>query len=916
MEFKKTWVKLFLFSFFIFFLAAGFSSAQRLTGKIVGTVTDQDGIPLPGVTVEVSSPSLMGGMRAQVTSAEGSYQFLKLPPGAYTIVFRLEGFQTIEKKNIRVTAGGTVTENTVLKQTTIEESITVTGEAPVIDVTESGMSTNFGKDALEKIPGGRFSYFDIIKQAPGVQQASQDSDRMISFGSNSESNSFRMDGVELSDPDIGIGWLYVSPEIFEEVETMGVGTPAEFGQFTGAVVNIVTKSGGNTFEGSLSYYGQFDSLTDDNNPQPDEVFSYHRDKFYYAAGSLGGPIIKDRLWFFGTYEKYEDSTSWWGINPEYPTRYFGDKIFFKLSAQITNRHKLVGSAYYETFEYPDTQYEWITPEALGAEIGSTPSWNLMYTWQISNNAFFDLKYAGYSSEDNYLPNTGDMDSPPHWDWVTGEVWGGLAYAAWEWKVVRHQGHANLSYFAEDFLGGDHDFKVGVQYNRGVSKYPTGYTGERFYYDYAGYPWYMYQRDVYYVGGVVNSIGGFVDDSWKIGDRLTLNLGLRFDYNNGFIPELPLMDGWTKTSETTPAVEDVVTWKVFSPRIGLAFQLTSDQKTLLKASYGRYYDALLMSNWIYPGPNATDWNIYYYDWSINDWVYWYTWPGGMRYTVDEDLKNPYADILSVGLERELFPNFSIGATFVYKKQKDLIGVEDRGGIYEKVSRVSPDNGQTYEVWNQTNVGTKDLWLTNPSEYEQIYKAFIFTLNKRYSNNWMLSASLTRSKSEGLNMVSHSTSASQQAMVWYATTVGGQIFGEDPNDLINAYGALQSDRPWVFKVQAGYTFPWGILASFNYVYQTGRPAPTFVSVTVDQGWRRILAEPRGEERFPDWSILDFRLQKTFQIYETLRLQAIFDVFNLFNGDTVTYYSSHNKWSRLYLEPSFIFYPRRLQIGLRLE
>jgi len=432
-----------------------------------------------------------------------------------------------------------------------------------------------------------------------------------------------------------------------------------------------------------------------------------------------------------------------------------------------------------------------------------------------------------------------------------------------------------------------------------------------YYDWYGDPWYMYQQEVYYVGGVVDSFAAFVDDSWSIGDRLTLNLGFRFDYSNGFVPELPVMDYFTPTSEKTPAVEDMVVWKTFSPRIGLVFQLTSDQKTLLKASYGRYYDALLMSNWSSPGPNVKDYNVYYFDYDINEWAYWYSYTSGTAFIMDPDLKNPYADQFSIGLERELLPDFAVGISYIYKKQKNLLGLEDRAGIYEEVSMVSEDNGQTYTVFNQLNVGTKEIWLTNPSRYEQIYNAGMLTIKKRYSHNWMLDASLTYSKSEGLNHIGHSTSARQ-----YATISRGDDYGTDPNDLINDYGLMALDRPWILKVQAGYTFPWDILASANFIHQTGRPNPSFTRFRLDQGSRSILTAPRGDDRFPTWTMLDFRLQKTFNITDTVKFQAIFDVWNVFNANTTTYYVSHSMYRSNYQEPEWIFYPRRLQIGLKLQ
>jgi hypothetical protein len=344
---------------------------------------------------------------------------------------------------------------------------------------------------------------------------------------------------------------------------------------------------------------------------------------------------------------------------------------------------------------------------------------------------------------------------------------------------------------------------------------------------------------------------------------------------------------------------------------LVFQLTSDQKTLLKATYGRYYDKNLMDNWNYPGPNITDLVAYQYDWDLEEYVYWYTWPAESTYVLDPDLKHPYADLFSVGLERELLPDFAIGATYVYKKQGNLIGLEERAGIYEQVSMVSEDNGQTYTVFNQTNVGTVEHFITNPSDYEQTYQAVMLTLYKRYSHNWMLNASLTYSKSWGLANTGKATGSGQQAIIWY-----GDYLGRDPNDYINARGRMPADRPLILKVQAGYTLPWDILAGFNWIYQSGRPALSFTRFRLNQGFQRVITEPRGDDRFPTWSIMDLRLSKTFNITDTVKFQAIFDVWNVLNSGTVTSYASYNMWHSRYRERNGMFYPRRLQIGLRLQ
>ncbi|HDZ26997.1 hypothetical protein LCGC14_1355790 [marine sediment metagenome] len=896
----------------------GLSFAQSVTGKIIGKVTDEEKTPFPGVTIEISSPSLMGGVHSQIASEDGDYRFINLPSGTYKLVFSLDGFQTVERQNIRVSLNATVTQDIILKQSTIEESIVIIAEAPVIDVTKSGMAVGFTKEQMEDLPTGRFTVYDIIKQAPGLPQTQQWEWRNAAYGSNYESNAYLVDGVNVSSPDWGHGWNWQPQDMFEEVEFSGVGATAEYGSFTGAVINIVTKSGGNTFSGNFSYYGQFQSLTDDNNPKddydlsidPDKAYSYNRDKFFNVSFNLGGPVIKDKLWFFGLFEKNEDSDSTWLNDPEFPSKYLGTKALFKLSSTIGENHKLQGSYYYENFKFPQSPSEYRTPEATNTETGHTNQWNVLYTLLISNKAIFDLKYSHWATTDDYLPGYGgDINDAIIWDGYTGVV-SGAPWWIYMAKASRDQANTSLTYFAEDFLGGDHEFKIGVQYTKARSDWTGGYSGGKWYYLWDGYPLYLYEYNPFQYGGNTDTLGAFIDDSWTIGDRLTVNLGLRVDHAKASIPSWYVYDGWEKTSERVPGLDDVIVWDTISPRLGLAFQLTSDHKTLLKASYGRYYDSIKGNNYQYPGPAISDFSVSYWDSATAEYVLWYTVPGEAGYTFDPQSRNPYANIFSLGLERELMPNLSVGASFIYKKEKDLLGWEDRGATYEQISYVSPDNGQTYSAFNQTSaLGTSnDYWIVNPSTFGHTYKALIFSLSKRYSNNWQFYTSLTWSKAEGLDVNAHSGSS------W--ALMSRSSLGKDPNDLINSTGVLNHDRTWIFKLQASYSLPWGILAGLNYLYQSGKPLITFVRIYPDQGRTEILAEQRGTERFKPWSLFDFRLQKTFNIYKSLRLDAMFDVFNLFNSATVTGNRSNNIWSQTYREPSSIFYPRRVQIGLRLK
>jgi len=900
-------------------LAAGFLQAQRLTGKVTGVVTDEQGAPLPGVTVEVSSLALMGGVHSQVTTDRGFYRFANLPPGTYRIVFKLEGFQTVEQPNLIVSLNSTVTQDISLKQATLEELVTVTAASPVVDVTKSGLSTTYAKEALEKLPFNRSTYFDIVNQTAGFATShGESSSRFTAYGSNSEENAMYVDGVDLSNPEIGTAWSWPVPDMFEEIEITGIGAQAEYGNFSGAVVNIVTKSGGNRISGSASYYGQFKSLTGDNNPKPyneqtgDGYYSFNRVKWYDYAFTLGGPILKDKIWFFGIFNNSLDRASDFGDDPDYPYKGTHNEQFLKLSAQFGKAQKMV-LMYNRQKDYGSGAADpYNLPETILGETDLVHIWTGMWTWLISNNSFFEAKYSGYYSPNDYLPAFpgGDIHNPPHYDGATGVTSGGPVWP-WFYIVTRHQVNATVTHFADDFLAGDHEFKIGVQFNRGTSDTYGGYGGGKFYYDYAGEPYYLYVQDTNRYGGTVLNIGGFIDDSWKIGDRLTINLGLRYDRHDAYIPKFPLMSNFEEIGQMGIGIEDLIVWDSLSPRIGLAFQLTSDQKTLLKASYGRYFVYPYIANWEWPGPNAPDLSTYW--WNGSEWDLQYVLPAEAGYTMDPEIKNPYYDQFSVGLERELAANLSLGATFLYKKGKDPFGYEDRGGVYEQVTRVSEDNGQTYQVWNWVD-GEFDHWLSNPKDWGQTYTGVILELNKRYANKWLMNASVTWSKAEGLNLSARSTGSygMSQSLVWYTGK-----FGADPNSLINAKGPLNLDKRWLVKLSFGYNFPWDILFSANYLYQSGRPTLKFVRVSVNQpGTDVILAEPKGKERFDDQHLLNLRVEKTFNLYKTARLSVMGDVFNLLNDGTVTRWRSSNMWSSAYKEPLWIPYPRRFQLGLKFQ
>jgi len=910
MIYKKHILKTLSLIAFLLTLTINFSFGQIITGKITGVVTDEQGAPLPGVTVEATSPSSMGKQIA-ITSEKGSYRFASLPPGIYKLVFTLDGFQTVERGNIAVNINTTVTLNVTMRPSAIEETVEVTAEAPAIDVKKSGLSSTFTTTELENIPAGRQSFADVVKQAPGMLTRGESGALRWSFaGSGTQGNAFYVDGVDQSSPELGMPWTNPSQDIFEEVEVSGIGIAAEYGQITGAVINIVTKSGGNEFSGALSHYGQYDFLTSDNNPYPDKYESFKRFYRYDISLSLGGPIIKDKLWFFGNTNTRRNKESPWQIESEYAPINIQDEAFFKLTSNISNRHKLMSSFAYENEDFGEVPDPWTLPETLIKEVCRTYIWNARYTWMISNNSYFDLKYAGWWCDDDWgIPvYDADINKRGHYDDFTGVASVAPAFATF-WNIYTHQVNAGLSYFTEDFLGADHDFKFGVQYNKGGMNAKTGYCGGGYYIDYNGEPYLLYEQQQWMYGGLVNKIGIFADDTVTIGERLTLNLGIRFDHQNADYPPFNRLDGWNETNEKAPGIDNLITWNVFSPRIGIAYQLTPDGKTLFKAHFGRYYDALHIGNFSVPGPGVTDW--YAYEWTGTEWELFDYVPGEIGYIMDPNLKNPYATQAFVGLEREIITDFTLGVMYLYKKEGNSIGFEGRNAIYEQVQRISPDNGQTYTVYNRTSPpGVEETWQTNPEGYGQKYNGLILSLDKKYSHNWMMSTSLTWSHSKGLTMDAHSTWQDQIAEY----TAG---FGVDPNELINAEGDLQHDKRWVFKLTGGYKLPGDIFLSAYFTYQTGRPRPTFVRIFgLNQGRTIILAEPRGEVRYPSFYTLSLRAQKTFKLYKSWKLKVMLDLFNATNDDKPRTWRSNSRWLESFYVPWNLPNPRSLQLGFKLE
>lgn len=917
-----------------------FAYGQTLTGAIMGVVEDDEGVPLPGVTVEVQGPALIGGPRSTITSDKGLYRFANLPPGTYELTLSLGGVQPVKRRGLIVQVGKTITENVVMSMESLEEEVTVLAETPVVDVTKSGISTNWQTEMMDNLPLLRSCFFDLVNSTPGVWShgGNTDSSRSVAYGTSSESNVYLFDGVDTTSPDYGAAWAWLNPDVIQEIQVIGVGGKAEYGNFMGATINIVTKSGGNTFHGGAGALLQPSGLIADNSRtymkdlldngyiSEDQQFPWNRDQFFDLSLQIGGPIIKDKIWFFLSGWWQRDRSSAIGTDPQFPTSFDDKQLFIKATYQVTQNLKLTGFYNYEWYDLPDAfTPSYASIDSVATERGGLPTASLGLTGILSDTTYFELKY-NYSGGYDFYESVTYARGPTYYDYNTDIVSGGPWWIYYFWPE-RQGVNATLSHFAEDFIGGDHDFKIGVQYAKGKAQSQAGYNAGVVYSDYTYYYYgtpylyqYKYEFAPYTYGAESNHVGVFLDDTWSIGDRLTLNIGFRYDYSKGWIPDMPeLLVGpppdytWTESSVMVPGKPDLVKFNVFSPRFGFAYKLTADGKTLLRGNIGRYYDHMIYGNWYLPSPTTPDW--YLYIWDGTDWVLDFVDPPG-RMSVDPNLKNPYSDQFSVGIDREILTDFGLSFTYMEKWTKDLNGFAPLTGdwddYYELIPVTDPITGDTIQAYNLVG-DLPDLQITNPDRYFARFRMFSLVATKRLSHKWQLTASFTFTKMWGLNPRGVNRQDFSENILW------NNRQARDPNHFLNVEGRMVGDRPFSMKVLGTYLFPLGISASVNFQIQSGIPYARVATIYgLDQGSQDAATEARGDNdhRLKTSYLLDMNIEKSFRLASGVSILARFEVFNLLNSATPTSMMDYSlvpgqNWVHGYIWP-----PRRAQIGVKLR
>jgi hypothetical protein len=849
------------------------SSQSRETGIIQGTVSDESGVPLPGVSIGIISPSLMGA-RTTVTDQTGRYRFPALPTGTYEVESTLSGFSTVKVTSVVVHAGTTGTVDIVMTPAKLAAEVLVIGEAPLVDVTDASIGrTYFTKDFLDNIPTSRDT-FRMINAAPGVTSLS-------AYGSGDHTgNLYQVDGVEIIDSWFG-GGMYtatVDYDIIEESQFVALGAPAEYGNFTGSLVNIVTKSGGNSFNGDAHVYYKGSnwqsSHVDKDAPEWSLLAETPVVETLDVGFHLGGPLLKDKLWFFGGYNYFKSTEHMVSLNKTRPLWF--PKAFLKLTFQPDEKNRFNASMEYHKSTQENMTWNPLVPTEANYKF-VYPVWigNFSFLHTFSPQTILDLKFAGNYIINDYIPNSG-RDLPAHYDLVTGlssvnnDFW---AY----WTSSRYALNATLSHYVDDFIKGSHDFKFGVEVERARGGGTSDPTGGYTFWDLNGEPFMAYEWS-YKSDGLNWRYTGFAQDDWKISESLVLNPGLRFSLIRGSIPDL------SKTFYTPNNLE---------PRIGAVWDVAKDHKTVVKFHYGRYFEgskSYYFSN-LQPSPDS----VYYTvgpNWSSKTEDYRIS--GASRYSIDPDTKHPSMDQVVAGVERVLGKDITVGVSFVYRYWKNFIEAVNTTALFEEVSFTDPGTGQVFTVYNQTNPGDNHYYITNPKvgvDYGQAYADLVqvdlyrkyrgiqFTFNKRFSNKWQFSASYVFSKEDGTYGNSHSADLQRGWMGHQTWNMCGASIFYDPTRQINLYGHSSISSPHVFKALATYVLPLDISLSAFYTYTSGRRWERNILLTDLNQVPYLMTEPRGERSLKAQNNLDLRAEKSFR-FNQMRFSLVLDLFNLFN------------------------------------
>jgi hypothetical protein len=845
------------------------------TSTLTGTIKDGTGAVLPGVTVSVSSPSQVGGVQTSVTDSQGVYRFPALHPGVYEMEATLSGFKTVKRGEVTLPLGTTTTIDVALSVASISETVQVIGESPVVDIKSSASNTQLTDAVLQNLPTGRFQP-DVINLTPGVSAS-------VAFGGAQSSNALLMDGVDVSDPEGGTPWSFFNYNWVEQIQIVALGANAEYGGFTGLAANSIIRSGSNQVHGLGEYLMERKNWVANNTTSlsaalqktftPREINSN-----WDTTGQVGFPLVKDKLFVFSGVQYLNIADRPAGYTGDFTTQK-DPRTITKLTWAVSPSVRAEGFVEWDSYNIHGRGANATHPttDVTAIELSPEWNWNGQITWTIDSKTMLNVRNGGYTGFFPVEPTPPASRSGPfpHVDGLTGIHTGNIVSFG-QFDRNRNVTAATLTRYADHFAGKSHEFKFGFEFERSKIRNESGYPGGRYYYDYGGAPYQVYLWDGYITNATAKRTSVYAQDTWTLTDRLTANLGLRLDVNRGSVPSGTVLSN-----------------HALAPRAGLAFDVMGDHQTVLRANFGRYYDALFGGQFEFMDLSQQNPVITAKVLGPNRFQELTRRSPATNLGIDPNIRQSYTDLFLAGVERQLFPNFSLTAQVISRRFRDFMGFVDTGSIYSQVQKVDPgpdgksgtaDDGQSLTVFNLTNPGKEFKLFTNPANAFRDYRAFQLIGAKRYSSNWQASLSYTWSHTDGT--ISNNTGTNSGGGSTQGLGQTGQF--TDPNHAINANGDAVFDYTNQVKLDGTYRVPafGGFNVSAVYRYITGLAWGRLATIRgLAQGNEVVRIEPQGTLRTDPINNLDFRVEKTFPIGSKDHRAGIYlDIFNVNNQGVV--------------------------------
>jgi hypothetical protein len=870
-------------------------SAQTLGSSIVGVVKDQTGAALPGVTVEVQSPALLGGVQSVVTDQTGAYRIVDLRPGDYTLTFTLTGFQTVRHENIGLRASFTATIGVEMRPATVEETVTVYGGAPVVDVKTNVSERSIDQALLEEVPTSR-GIFAVAALVPGMTTNIPDVGgsethqltRLSIHGSEDRDVSWNSDGLDVTG-NVGTGGYnvtYYNQGLQEEVSVQSKGLPAEIGG-GGVYVNMVTKDGGNAFKGWMftSYTGsalQSSNVSDEQRARgmtaPASV-----DSLLDVNPTFGGPLRKDRLWFIGSWRYWRnnrleantfnpDGTQ--GLDRQLLLNYSG-----KVTAQVNTSNRVSffmdwNVKHREERRDRTSSYQFIAPEATKFQRQDGPVMNIRWMSTVRSNFLLEAGLSLLDIEWFLWGQPGvNPREVPRLDLQRSVLEGRVESESQDIASNR-----TVSAFGSWFPSwkGAHTVRFGGQYNNAPYY-------QRF--------WSELDLTARYRNGTPDSVavwntpvelrsrirdyGLFVQDSWTIKEHLTVNAGVRYESYVGAIDPQVAEAGVFIGERRTQKISNVPNWNTVVPRLAFVFDPTRQGRTAIKANISKYMQKQGVSflNAVNPMRRLSETRT----WTDrnSDKVPQLDEIGagrgqleaGATVRLDPDLERPYQWEYTATLEQQLSRNIGVTFSYFYRKYYAVYQTVNQAlsdADYTPVTIMSPLDGRPFTVYNQTSgVGRFDNVVKNFDELGSEYNGIEVAFDKRLSNNFALFG--------GYTLGAHKTCSSASS---------------NPNDRINTCGDHSLSSRHIVNLSAMFRLPGDVMLSAHEQYKTGQPLIRDFVVTralvpnLTQVNQRVLLAPSGQFNRENLSLLDFRVSKRFRLSPTLMLSPTVDVYNVLN------------------------------------